>query len=152
MLLISNSLEMFWLLALMYTLCQFGQQMTDQFSSFEHTIAGTDWYTFPIDMQRHFIIIMKTGQDPVELKGFGNVYCSRETFKKVILFFKLHCTSSYGFDDQKKEKLILFSFRLSRDHFHILQCYAKLYIRLCVMRLRFIYGVLQKWCHFYEHV
>lgn len=117
MLLISNSLEMFWLLALMYTLCQFGQQMTDQFSSFEHTIVGTDWYTFPIDMQRHFIIIMKTGQDPVELKGFGNVYCSRETFKKVILFFKLNCTSSYGFDDQKKEKIDFIFFQIVKGSF-----------------------------------
>lgn len=95
--LIGNLIGLFWLLALMYILCQFGQQLTDQFFHFEHTIYECQWYTFPVNTQkRYFTMIMSASQKPVELKGYGNVRCSFETFKNVILIRKFGRKIAYS--------------------------------------------------------
>lgn len=68
----------------MFILCQFGQQLSDQFASFEHTIFECNWYLFPLDVVHLYKTVMMVSQEPVELKGFANVYCTLETFKNVI--------------------------------------------------------------------
>lgn len=87
-LIVGNFLALFWLLALMYILCQFGQQLTDEFVAFEQTIYESYWYLFTMDVQRLFIIVTMLSQKPVELKGFGNIHCTLETFKNVIVILK----------------------------------------------------------------
>lgn len=43
-----------------------------------------NWYTLPIDMQRKIIIFTANTQRPAMIEAFGNIECTRETFKKVI--------------------------------------------------------------------
>lgn len=49
-------------------------------------IYNCDWDQFPSDIQRMLRIIMINAQRPVFFQGFGNILCTRDTFKKVISF------------------------------------------------------------------
>lgn len=64
-------------------LCDFADNVTDRFnrtSIYEHC----DWYKFPFEVQRLLPIIISNTQKSVVVKGFGNINCTRKSFKAVI--------------------------------------------------------------------
>lgn len=75
----------FWSFGLIFFFCYFGQSMTTQFEGLCNQIYQCDWYLFPTEAQQMLPIIMIVFQKSVALRGFGNVYYTRESFKNVKL-------------------------------------------------------------------
>lgn len=67
----------------MFSFCYFGQNITDQFAEFGDTIYQSEWYSFPNEVMQLLPFFMNATQKPVVLRGFGNVSCTRESFRKV---------------------------------------------------------------------
>ena len=57
--------------------------VTGSFADLNDAIYQLDWYTFPSEIQRMLPTLMINAQQEVNIKGFGNVLCTRETFQKV---------------------------------------------------------------------
>lgn len=73
-------------LVCIYFLFNSGENVTNQFETFNHELYQSDWYLFPDEMQKMFVIFMSYSQRPVTIQGYGHnlAQCSRETFKEVI--------------------------------------------------------------------
>lgn len=72
---------------LIFLVCELGETVTNQYEILNAELYQcTDWYSFPIGMQRMFVTFMSCTQRPVFIHGYGNklTQCTRETFKKVI--------------------------------------------------------------------
>lgn len=70
-----------WFL-LFYLFCDFGDKVTDQFSGSSVKIYNVLWYQYPVDQQKHFILMILDANKPVYIQGFF-VQSTRESFKKV---------------------------------------------------------------------
>lgn len=69
--------------AVVFVTSELGQRMTDAFNEIDFILSQLDWYLFPGEMQRMLPTIIADAQQPVELKCFGSIGCSREVFKNV---------------------------------------------------------------------
>lgn len=67
----------------MFVFCEFGEGVRAQFEQVDELIYECDWYEFPLEIQRILPTVFLLGQQPVLLKGFANLICTREAFKKV---------------------------------------------------------------------
>lgn len=74
---------MFWSIIILFLTCEFGEMITGEFEMFDDEFAKSNWYYFPIEVQRMFITVMANTQQPKILQAFGNTPCTREVFKKV---------------------------------------------------------------------
>lgn len=124
---IPSAIGLFWSLALFYSFCQFGQRLTDHFSELEMAISECDWYLFPEETQRILPIIIVAYQRHVTLQGFGNVSCTRETFKQVI-----YKTFDFWLVEDSHRNFSL-NFSWSMEHFHILRCFDKQYVEISLI-------------------
>lgn len=75
---------MFWSFFHVFMFCDFGENLSNGFDALNSEICNRNWYSFPIEIQRLLPIILVSTQKPVQLLGFGNIPCTRETFKVVI--------------------------------------------------------------------
>lgn len=57
--------------------------MNSRFEEINDAFYNLNWEIFPDNAKRLMPIILHITQQPVHLESFGNVPCSRETFKKV---------------------------------------------------------------------
>lgn len=74
----------FWSFAQVFVFCDSSERLTSGFEEIDiHYLC--DWYLFPIRFRRMLPTIITSTQKPVILEGFGNVMCTRELFKKVIV-------------------------------------------------------------------
>lgn len=64
--------------------CEAGHMVGNRCVGFSDAIGQCKWYLFPIKIQQMLIIVMANSQNSTPIHGFGNILCSRETFKKVI--------------------------------------------------------------------
>lgn len=76
--------EMFWTFAFVLIFCELGEMVTSQFDAFNDALERCNWYSFPIEIQQMMIIVLANAQQPITIRAFGNIICTRETFKKVI--------------------------------------------------------------------
>lgn len=53
------------------------------FDDVNDAMGRVHWMLYPIEVQRLLSIVMLFIQQPIELKVFGSITCSRESFKKV---------------------------------------------------------------------
>lgn len=67
----------------LFLFCHFGNQLTDTFGTIYDTFYQCDWYLMPLKIQKIMPTILNAAQEPVFLRGFGNITCTREMFKKV---------------------------------------------------------------------
>lgn len=74
---------LFWSFAIILMSCYFGEMVTNQFESFNNELDKCNWYTFPNDFQKMFVIVLQNAQKPVIIYGFGNIFCMRDAMKKV---------------------------------------------------------------------
>lgn len=89
---------LFWSFVLVLIMCEFGQMVTEQFECFNDAIEQCDWYLFAHhDIQRMFSIVVSNTQQSTFLQSFGNIRCSRDSFKRVFhrivhscLSFQMH--------------------------------------------------------------
>lgn len=75
--------ELFWSFLIIFLVCEFGEMISSRFIMFNDCLEQCNWYSFPIEMQRMYIIVTVTTQRHVVLHAFGNAECSREANKKV---------------------------------------------------------------------
>lgn len=94
---------------LIYLLCELGQKVTDRFGVFHTELYQCHWYCFSIEIQRMLAIFLLDTQQPVFIHSSGDILCTREVFKKVILKQKRSrkmnifefCFSFYFADNQR---------------------------------------------------
>lgn len=73
-------------LTILSTVTELSQVITNQFEMFNNELDQCAWYAFhSMKMQQILMIVMANAQQPTFIRGFGNIPCTRETFKKVIL-------------------------------------------------------------------
>lgn len=71
----------FWSFAQVFVICDACQRVT---SHYEIDIYSEwDWYTFSKNVRFDLPMVIIGSQLPVEVKGLGNIVCTREMFKKV---------------------------------------------------------------------
>lgn len=63
--------------------CDLGESVSNGFDALDEAVCSGNWYTFPIEIQRILPTILLATQKPVLLRGFGNIPCLRETYRKV---------------------------------------------------------------------
>lgn len=85
----SNPIEIFmpicvmmWSFVSMFLICEMGQMVSNHFNRFSDKIYMCDWYFLPLELQQMFVIIIMNAQ-PVLIRGYGNVECTRDSFKRV---------------------------------------------------------------------
>lgn len=109
----------YWSFFIIFVFCNFGEIFTKSFIEINHAIAECEWYSFPIELQRNFLIILGNTKKSIVLKGFGNIDLSRDTFKRVGIF---QCRPwSHATENRFYNFLYLFQ-RLSTVDFHTLWC------------------------------
>lgn len=83
MLLLISIHNMFWAFALVFTACELGERVRNEFEGVCFLIGQLKWYLFPLNSRQLVPTIMINSQHPVEFKCFGSISCSRESFRKV---------------------------------------------------------------------
>lgn len=63
--------------------CELGQWLTYKSSAIFDVLCQCPWYLLPTELRRRLVIIMLSSQEEIIIHSYGNVPCSRETFKKV---------------------------------------------------------------------
>lgn len=71
-----------WSFILIFFLCEFGEIVATQFDMFHVEFSKCKWYLLPLEMQRMLLILLADVQ-PMTIRGYGDVMCTRVTFKKV---------------------------------------------------------------------
>ena len=64
-------------------ICEPGERVTNTFHAFDNELCRCNWYSSPIKFQRFYLIFLLDTQLPVDTHSYGNIQCTRETFKKV---------------------------------------------------------------------
>lgn len=70
-----------------FFLCELGEKVTYQFNVFNEKVGDCKWYSFSIEMQRVYLIVLAGAQDPAIVQGYADTVCTRDAFKNVTLNF-----------------------------------------------------------------
>lgn len=65
---------------------ELGERVTLQFNAFNELLCQSEWYLLPLDVQRMLVIFMMDTEQPAVIQGYGNIECTRASFKKVDIF------------------------------------------------------------------
>lgn len=87
---------------MVFIICEFGGMMTDRFEAFNHNLCQCKWYLYTAELQRLYLLFVVNTQHPVIIRGYGNIICTRETFKKVtdaLRGSKLKCGLNFNLND-----------------------------------------------------
>lgn len=63
--------------------CEFSHMMCEEFERFCEEFYRCDWRLFPIEMQQMYLVFLLDAQQITILRGYGNILCTRDTFKEV---------------------------------------------------------------------
>lgn len=69
--------------AFIFFACELGERISDRFDVFNAELSRCDWNLLSIKMQRMYLIFLLSTQQPVHIKCYGDIVCTRETFKEV---------------------------------------------------------------------
>lgn len=94
MALIRDVCMMFWSFAAVFFLCHFSENVSTSFEKLNDRLFECDWYLLPNELQRSFFITTIAVQEPIHIRGFGNVLCTRQSFKEVS---NAYLVSNYSF-------------------------------------------------------
>lgn len=72
-----------WLL-LFYALCDYGEDVAKAFEALSISIYGISWPLCPLEIQRLLVMMIRASQEPVHLRGYPSINCSRNIFKQVM--------------------------------------------------------------------
>lgn len=84
----------FWSFFGFFLMCNFGEQVSNQLDAITDSIYECEWYSFPIEEQKMLLTVMIATQQPIIFNGFGNIQLTRDTFKKVHIFFVIICSKT----------------------------------------------------------
>lgn len=76
-----------WSFASVFLYCEFGASVTTEFAKFDDELYQSKWYSLPVEIQKMMMIFIASTQKPVFIRGFCNIVCIRDSFKKVHGFF-----------------------------------------------------------------
>lgn len=91
---------LFWSFISVFVVCELSERLTIRCETFEDAFCRWQWYLFPIEMQKLLTIAIANAQQTLVIKGYGNVPCTRETFKTVsgtLIFNSLESHSLLSF-------------------------------------------------------
>lgn len=64
-------------------LCELGEMVSNAYEKVDQQLFNCNWYQFPTEMQRMLVTAIANIQQPVTIRGYGNIICNRDTLKKV---------------------------------------------------------------------
>lgn len=85
MMLVALLIDVSYAFGFVFIVCELCQQFCDGFHKMDDVIGQFSWLSYPNEIQRLLPMLINSTQQPVDLKVFGSITCSRETFKKVCL-------------------------------------------------------------------
>lgn len=95
---VQPSILMCWSFVQILMFCDLGENVTTGFSTLGDSIYFCDWYNFPLEIQRTLPTLLMVAEKSVELRGFGNIPCTRKAFRKVCFLFILkQCPTICGY-------------------------------------------------------
>lgn len=82
-------LSVIWTFVTIFFVCELGEKVTHDFNLFYHELCNCDWFLFPIEMKRIYLIVLVGAEQAMPIQGYANTTCTRDTFKNVnkIFFF-----------------------------------------------------------------
>lgn len=72
-----------WSFIIIAYMCECGERVTEQFYLFNDKLNRLKWYCFPLDVQRVMLIFLGDAQQTTHVRGYANILCTRDSFKKV---------------------------------------------------------------------
>ena len=66
-----------------FVVCESGERVTNQFDMIDDELGRCDWHKLPIKMQKMYLIFRSDTQQSKNITSYGNIVCTRETFKRV---------------------------------------------------------------------
>lgn len=66
-----------------YPVCDLGEHVTSAFATMEQNIHNVLWYECPVDHRKWLTLMIAMAQRPYRVIIFGEISCSRDTFKMV---------------------------------------------------------------------
>lgn len=72
-----------WAFTLIFAYCELGKMVTNQFNTINEELYRCKWYLLSLEMQRMLLIFMSDTQQPMFLRGYANIVCTRDSFKNV---------------------------------------------------------------------
>lgn len=72
-----------WIFIFIFIYCELGQRVSEAFDKPYDAICQFKLHLFPMDVQRMLPIIIVGAQQPIDLRGYGNISCTRDSFKRV---------------------------------------------------------------------
>lgn len=85
----------FWVLVFNLAICEPGQKVTDQFDQFDEELNRCKWNELSIGMRRMYLIFLSDAQQSVNIKSYGGIACTRETFRKVVKSIDNKCKMKF---------------------------------------------------------
>lgn len=93
-----------------YLCCRYASFTVDRISSLGEDVYDLNWYEYPIELRKYFVMIIARSQTPIEFTGLGLIYCNLNRFGKVsfrnlfrheiksriIFFFHFSSVAPYG--------------------------------------------------------
>lgn len=71
----------------LYIMCDVGDDVTTCFGHISDAIYDCPWHKLPVNLRKYFPSMILIAQKPIYIQGMGNIRCTRETFKVVIIIF-----------------------------------------------------------------
>lgn len=75
-------------------ICEMGQRMSYAFDEIGDMIWHLDWYSYSNKLQRMLPTVMMAAKQPVAVKFFGSLSCSRDSLQKALLFINMENRST----------------------------------------------------------
>lgn len=66
-----------------FIVCELGERFSNMFKLFSEELWSSNWYEFPIEIRRMFVMVLAESQQTVMIEGFASTLCARVSFKKV---------------------------------------------------------------------
>lgn len=63
--------------------CEFSEEIIAEFDKFNEELSRCEWYLFSNELQQMYLTFILDTQQPKLIQGYGNIMCTRDTFKKV---------------------------------------------------------------------
>lgn len=67
----------------LFIFCYFGDGVTTRFHDVNDLMYECSWRLLPVNLRKELPMILAAAQNPAHLRGFANLNCSCEVFKKV---------------------------------------------------------------------
>lgn len=101
-LILSNANSLFW----PFLMCFFANRTTDEIANTGYTAFESDWYDYPVDVQKYLVLIIARSQKPAFFDGLYFIDCTLESFGNVWhrQYSEISCTK-YSNDVSNKNTL-----------------------------------------------